>query len=95
MTENWSDDELAAAVEAYREMYRLEAAGKSYPKRDFYRALAKRFGRTEKAFELPNAEYFCRASRTGQKLDSRAQASRKRWSPCKASYCRLHTALEE
>lgn len=51
MAENWSDDELTAAVEAYREMYGLEAAGKSYSKLDFYRALASRFGRTGKAFE--------------------------------------------
>ena len=51
MAENWSDDELAAAVEAYKEMYGLETAGKPYSKLDFYRALAKRFGRTEKAFE--------------------------------------------
>ena len=51
MAENWSDDELAAAVEAYGEMARLEAARKPYSKRDFYRDLAERFGRTEKAFE--------------------------------------------
>lgn len=51
MAENWGDDELAAAVEAYGEMARLEAARKAYSKRDFYSDLAQRFGRTEKAFE--------------------------------------------
>jgi hypothetical protein len=51
MAENWSDDELAAAVGAYIEMAGLEAARKSYFKRDIYRDLAERFGRTEKAFE--------------------------------------------
>lgn len=51
MAENWSDDELAAAVEAYGEMAGLEAARKPYSKRNIYRNLAKRFGRTEKAFE--------------------------------------------
>ena len=51
MTESWGDDELVAAVEAHREMAVLEAARKPYSKRDVYRDLAKRFGRSEKAFE--------------------------------------------
>jgi len=51
MAENWSDDELAAAVAAYREMEKLESARKTYVKRKFYRDLAQRFGRAEKAFE--------------------------------------------
>lgn len=51
MAENWNDDELAAAVAAYSEMAGLEAAQKPYSKREFYRDLAQRFGRTEKAFE--------------------------------------------
>ena len=51
MAENWSDDELIAAVEAYRKMAGLEAAPpKPYSKRDIYCDLAKRFGRTQKAF---------------------------------------------
>ena len=51
MTENWSDGELAGAIDAYQEMAKLEAARKPYSKRQFYRDLAKRFGRTEKSFE--------------------------------------------
>lgn len=51
MAENWSDDELAAAVSAYIEMATLEASRKPYSKREYYRQLAARFGRTEKSFE--------------------------------------------
>lgn len=49
--ENWSEDELAAAVEAYVEMARMEAAQKPYSKKAVYKKLAEEFGRTEKAFE--------------------------------------------
>lgn len=51
MAENWSDEELAAAVSAYKEMAQLEANHKPYSKREYYRDLAARFGRTEKSFE--------------------------------------------
>jgi hypothetical protein len=51
MADNWSDEELAAAVSAYKEMASLEAAHKPYSKRDYYRKLAARFGRTDKSFE--------------------------------------------
>ncbi len=51
MTENWGDAELAAAVSAYKEMATLEASQKPYSKREYYRQLAARFGRTEKSFE--------------------------------------------
>ncbi len=51
MAVNWEDDELGAAVEAYRKMLASETHKKSYSKREVYRALAKRFNRTEKAFE--------------------------------------------
>ena len=51
MAENWSDEELAAAVSSYKEMAQLEAVQKPYSKRDYYRKLAERFGRTEKSFE--------------------------------------------
>jgi len=49
--DDWTEDELAGAVDAYREMQRLEAARRPYNKREVYRELALRFGRTEKAFE--------------------------------------------
>lgn len=51
MADDWTDEELAASVEAYREMQVLEEARKSYNKRQVYRELAERFGRTAKAFE--------------------------------------------
>jgi hypothetical protein len=51
MQEDWSDMELAAAVDAYNEMARLEAARKPYNKRQVYRDLAAQHGRTEKSFE--------------------------------------------
>lgn len=51
MPDDWSDDELAASVEEYRRMARLESLGERYSKKDIYRDLAKRFGRTDKAFE--------------------------------------------
>lgn len=53
MADNWTDEELAAAVKAYAEMAEMEAARKPYSKREVYRELAKRFSRTEKAFEYP------------------------------------------
>jgi len=51
MAKDWSEGELAVAVEAYRQMAELEAMGEPYSKRKVYRDLAKRFGRTEKSFE--------------------------------------------
>jgi hypothetical protein len=51
MAEDWSDAELAAAVDAYQGMARLEALKKPYSKKQVYRDLAARYERTEKAFE--------------------------------------------
>lgn len=51
MSEDWSDDELAGAVNAYNSMVRFNAEQKPYSKREIYRKLAEQFGRTEKAFE--------------------------------------------
>src|SRR5262249_3285814 len=51
MPDDWSDDELAAEVEAYVAMTRREAAGTPYSKRQIYRDLVERYGRTENAFE--------------------------------------------
>lgn len=49
--ENWSVEELEASVTAYLEMLRLHREGIQFTKKSFYTDLAKRFGRTEKAFE--------------------------------------------
>lgn len=49
--EDWTEEELAGAVDAYREMQRLELARRPYNKREVYRELALRYGRTDKAFE--------------------------------------------
>ena len=47
----WSDEELRASVDAYREMLSKHRRSESYSKKEYYRALSKRFGRTEKSFE--------------------------------------------
>ncbi|WP_202820329.1 HNH endonuclease [Roseateles aquatilis] len=49
--QDWTDDELRASVEAYREMQQLDARGASLVKAHYYRRLAERFGRPEGAFE--------------------------------------------
>ena len=51
MRTEWSDEELRASVLAYMSMLGCEKAGKPYSKKEHYRALSTRFGRTEKAFE--------------------------------------------
>jgi 5-methylcytosine-specific restriction protein A len=55
----WRDDELSATVEAYLEMLRYERDGKPFKKKSYYHALAKKFGRTAKAFEyrMQNISY--------------------------------------
>ncbi|HTB23690.1 MAG TPA: HNH endonuclease signature motif containing protein [bacterium] len=52
MAENWSDEELKAAVDMYLAMAKYEADRKPYNKRQIYRELAGRFARTDKAFEF-------------------------------------------
>lgn len=52
MRDDWSDDELKASVVAYRDMQALERAGEQRFKRQVYRDLADKFGRTDKAFEF-------------------------------------------
>ena len=49
---NWSEKELRASVEAYRKMLSMHRRGEPYVKKDYYRALSKEFGRTEKSFEF-------------------------------------------
>ena len=49
MAENWTDEELEAAVRAYVEMRDRERRGERVVKSNYYRDLHNRFGR------LPNA----------------------------------------
>ena len=47
----WTEEELRASVKAYLEMLGKHRKGEPFVKKDYYRDLATRFGRTEKAFE--------------------------------------------
>jgi len=49
--EEWSTAELRASVDAYLEMLRQHRRGLPFVKKQYYRSLSQRFGRTEKAFE--------------------------------------------
>ncbi|MBW3164605.1 HNH endonuclease [Ferrimonas balearica] len=51
MDNKWTKEELKAAVEAYIEMRKMEASGQRFHKKQYYRDLSMRFGRTEKSFE--------------------------------------------
>lgn len=51
MSNDWNEDEIVASVVAYNEMLEHEKNGVRYSKKQFYRNLAVKFGRTEKAFE--------------------------------------------
>jgi len=59
LSDNWTEEELKAAVEAYVQMHSDEANGKSFVKKQIYAGLAKRFGRTEKSYEyrMQNISY--------------------------------------
>ncbi|WP_143098218.1 HNH endonuclease signature motif containing protein [Variovorax sp. OK605] len=48
---DWNDEELAAAVDAYQAMARMEVARKPYNKKKIYRELAAQFGRSPGAFD--------------------------------------------
>lgn len=52
MAIGWSDEELLASVEAYRQMEEKQRAGVNYSKKSVYEELSARFGRTAKAFEF-------------------------------------------
>ena len=47
----WSDEELFDSVKAYAEMLYKERKGEKYIKKEYYRELSEKYGRTEKAFE--------------------------------------------
>src|SRR5688572_26973370 len=51
MRDGWSDEELSASLDAYREMAAKDASGEKYSKKQVYRDLEGRFGRSAKAFE--------------------------------------------
>lgn len=59
MSDNWTEEELRAAVEAYVQMYSDEANGVPFVKKQIYSHLSERFGRTEKSFEyrMQNISY--------------------------------------
>jgi 5-methylcytosine-specific restriction protein A len=59
LSDNWTEEELKAAVEAYVQMHSDETNGVPTVKKKIYSELADRFGRTEKSFEyrMQNISY--------------------------------------
>lgn len=59
MSDAWDREELRASVQAYIEMLGMERSNQPYIKKQYYRALAEKYGRTEKAFEyrMQNVSY--------------------------------------
>lgn len=59
MSENWSEEELRASVEAYVDMRRMESTGTAFTKKGYYEALAQKYGRTVKPYEyrMQNISY--------------------------------------
>lgn len=59
MSDNWTEEELRASVDAYVEMHRLESNGGPFTKKSYYESLADRFRRTVKAYEyrMQNISY--------------------------------------
>lgn len=51
MSTVWSDEELAASVHSYQKMLDNDRDGIRYVKTEIYKELARRFGRTAKAYE--------------------------------------------
>lgn len=58
-SDDWSDEELRAAVDAYCDMLHKEKSGERFIKKAYYASLASRFSRTHKAFEyrMQNISY--------------------------------------
>ncbi|WP_421199661.1 HNH endonuclease [Aeromonas enteropelogenes] len=52
MRDNWTTEELRAAVAAYLEMHGKAQRGERFVKKRYYRELAEQFGRTDKSFEF-------------------------------------------
>ncbi|WP_254204307.1 hypothetical protein [Aeromonas sp. FDAARGOS 1414] len=61
MSDNWTEEELRAAVIAYLDMQTKASLGEPFVKKHYYRELASQFGRTEKSFEyrMQNISYVC------------------------------------
>lgn len=59
MSDNWSEEELKAAVETYVDMRNKVANGISFVKKHCYTKLASKYARTEKSFEyrMQNISY--------------------------------------
>lgn len=59
LSENWSEEELKASVVAYIDMLSKEAKSIPFIKKQFYRDLSEKFGRTEKSYEyrMQNISY--------------------------------------
>ncbi len=59
MANNWSDDELESAARVYLEMQRKYDNGEYFTKREYYKMLHNKFGRTLKSFEyrMQNISY--------------------------------------
>lgn len=59
MADSWTQDELESAVNAYIEMLNLHRKGKAFVKRNYYKKLSAKHGRTEKSFEyrMQNISY--------------------------------------
>lgn len=52
MNASWTDEELKASVFVYLEMLRKQERGSKFNKKEYYRQLAGKFGRSEKAYEF-------------------------------------------
>ena len=52
MADNWSEEELKAAVEAYVDMRLKESKNEPFVKKGYYIDLAERWGRTAKSYEF-------------------------------------------
>ena len=59
MSNNWTPEELKAAVEAYMDMRSKELGGIIFTKKDYYISLSEKYGRTEKSYEyrMQNISY--------------------------------------
>ena len=51
MSNEWTRDELKAAVEAYLDMQKKDNAGDKFVKKQYYQDLSEKFGRTAKSYE--------------------------------------------
>tara|TARA_Y100001978_G_scaffold25181_1_gene21586 strand:- start:1370 stop:1666 length:297 start_codon:yes stop_codon:yes gene_type:complete len=52
MALNWNNEELEAVVRSYLDMKNKELKGIKFTKVSYYRKLSKKFGRSEKSYEM-------------------------------------------